>query len=51
MTVHWTQPSTDGGFPVTSYKLYVDNTLEVELGPSMNFYQLSSLVLGTTLKL
>ena len=46
MTVKWDAPLYDGGFPITSYKLYVDNSEEVELDPSLNWYQLSALTLG-----
>lgn len=51
MTVKWSSPIYDGGFPITSYKLYVDNSEEVELDPSVNVYQLTSLTLGQSLKL
>jgi len=51
LTVDWQSPIFDGGFSVTSYKLYVDNVEEVELDPSINWYQLSGLELGTTYKL
>jgi hypothetical protein len=51
MTVKWLSPKYDGGFPIRSYKLYVDNSLQVELDPSVNVYQLTSLTLGQKLKL
>jgi hypothetical protein len=51
MTVKWQEPDYDGGFPSLYYRLYVDNTVEVELDPSINFYQLTGLTLGSTLKL
>lgn len=51
MTVKWETPSVNGGFPVESYNLYVDNSVEVQLDPSLNTYQLTGLSLGTTLKL
>jgi len=38
MTVKWLRPEYDGGFEVTSYKLYVDNSVEVELNPSLNYH-------------
>lgn len=33
-----------------SYRLYIDNSLEVKLDQSLNFYQLSSLTFGRELK-
>lgn len=51
LLISWSRPKSDGGFAITSYRLYVDNALLVELNPSLNFYQLGSLVKGTTYKL
>ena len=51
MTVTWEAPAYDGGFPVTKHILYVDNTPLVELNPSLNWYQLTGLDLGTPYKL
>ena len=36
MTVAWDAPEYDGGFAVTSQKLYVDNMVLVELNPTLN---------------
>ena len=49
--ISWEVLKSDGGFPVTEYKLYVDNNLLVQLDPSLNYYKLSGLVLGSTYKL
>ena len=51
MTVTWDAPAYDGGFVVTSQKLYVDNTVEVELNPTLNWYQMTGLTLGAAYKL
>ena len=31
MTVKWQKPDYDGGFPPLFYRLYVDNSMEVQL--------------------
>jgi hypothetical protein len=51
VTVGWSVPTNDGGFSIESYRLYRDNELEVELNPSLNYYQIGSLDLGANLKL
>ena len=50
MTLKWTAPSTSGGFPITSMKLYVDGAELVELNQSQNYYQVTGLSLGAILK-
>ena len=44
MTIMWEKPGYDGGFRVTSYKLYVDGSFIV-LNPSFNYHQLTGLTL------
>ena len=51
MTIKWDSPEYDGGFEITSYKLYIDNSVQAQLNPSLNYYQLTGLTLGTSLKL
>jgi len=51
MTVKWDCPKDDGGFSIRGYRLYVDDSVEVELDPSANVFQLNSLILGMSLKL
>jgi hypothetical protein len=46
MTVIWEQPESNGGHPVTSYNLYLDDNVLVSLNPSLNYYTLNSLTLG-----
>jgi hypothetical protein len=50
LTVRWNAPEYNGGFPVTSYTLYHDNTV-VSLNPTLNYYQISGLTLGNKIKL
>lgn len=50
MTVKWAAPSYDGGFTITSVKVYVDNSELVELNQSLNYYQMTGLTLGTSYK-
>lgn len=38
MMLKWSAPSTSGGFPITSMKLYVDGSELVELNQSQNFF-------------
>ena len=51
MTVKWDSPEYAGGFSIRGYRLYVDDSVEVELDPSVNVFQLDSLTLGMKLKL
>jgi hypothetical protein len=51
MTVGWQSPLFNGGFSIRSFKLWVDNALLIEQDPTLNFYQLTGLTLGQTLKL
>jgi hypothetical protein len=46
MTIRWAQPDSNGGHPVTSYTVYLDDTPLVSLNPSLNYYTLDSLTLG-----
>ena len=51
LMISWQVPSSNGGFPVIEYKLYVENNLLVQLDPSLNYYKLSGLIFGTAYKL
>ena len=51
-TIAWTVPTSSGGMPISSYKLYVDNTLYVTVtGTATTTAAVSSLTLGTTYKI
>ena len=50
MTVKWQAPNYNGGFSITSVKVYVDNVELVELNQSLNYYQMTGLTLGNSYK-
>lgn len=50
MTIKWQSTSYNGGFPITSVKLYVDNQELIELNQSVNFFQMTGLTLGNSYK-
>ena len=50
MTVKWTAPMYNGGFPITALKVYVDNNELTELNQSLNYLQMTGLTLGTSYK-
>jgi hypothetical protein len=51
MTISWNSPPSNGGFPIESYEVYVDNTLHTSVDPSLTSLQLTGLTLGTEYKI
>lgn len=50
MSIDWLEPLSHGGFPIESFKVYVDNSVFSTLDPAENNVVLTGLTLGTTYK-